>query len=147
MITVLFTKIVAAYLCFGFICFHQEPAQGRPVMDNQNKPHPESTASTYWLSDAEKSVLSDKANKGDKDAAFRLAQYYSFVDFYPDNELYWLERSATAGHAVAQYNLSYLLFNREKPDPGAALYWAEMAKKNGEKKAQVLIDEIRAAVR
>ena len=113
-------------------------------MDYQENSPPISTASTYWLSEADKSNLSDKSDKGDKDAAFRLAQYYSFVDFNGDKEQYWLERSATAGHAVAQYNLAFFLYNRENPEIDAALHWAEMAKGNGEKKAQLLIDEIRA---
>jgi len=137
------TKIAAAYLYSGFILFYPKVVNATPIMDDQENPHPASTASTYWLGDAEKYELSHKADKGDKDAAFRLAQYYSFVEFDGDKEQYWLERSASSGHAIAQYNLAFLLFNKANPDTSAALYWAEMAKRNGEEKAQFLIDEIR----
>ncbi|WP_181259098.1 sel1 repeat family protein [Pseudoduganella armeniaca] len=113
-------------------------------MQDKENSRPVSTATTYWLSEQERAALSQSAQKGDKDAAFRLAQYYSFIEFDSEKEQYWLECSAKAGHAVAQYNLSFLLLNREEPDTFSALHWAEMAKQNGEKKAQLLIDEIRA---
>jgi TPR repeat protein len=135
---------VLVFLCGGLIYFYQEIVRKNPTMDDQENSPPASTASTYWLSGAEKSTLLDKSNKGDKDAAFRLAQYYSFIEFDSAKEQYWLERAATAGHAVAQYNLAFFLFSKENRDTSAALYWAEMAKGNGEKKAQWLIDEIRA---
>ncbi|GGC20195.1 tetratricopeptide repeat protein [Pseudoduganella buxea] len=116
-------------------------------MDDQKNSGPISTGSTYWLSKFERSQLTDKANRGDKDAAFRLAQYYAFSEFDNEKEQHWLERSARAGHTAAQYNLSFLLFYKENPDIHGALYWAEMAKKNGDTKAQVLIDEICATLR
>lgn len=115
-------------------------------MDNQENPQPMSTVSSYWLSEAEQSTLLDKANKCDMDAAYRLAKYHSFIDFDCDKKRYWLERAASVGHVVAQYNLAFFLFNKEGPDTTAALYWAEMAKGHGEEKAQVLIDEIRSAL-
>lgn len=104
-----------------------------------------SAASTFWLSEQKKATLSIIAEKGGNDAAFRLAQYYSFVEFDSEKERYWLERSASADRAVAQYNLSFLLFNKGEPEVGAALHWAKMARQNGEKKAQSLIDHIREA--
>lgn len=137
--------IFAVCLCGSLIYFYQKIVTESITMDDQKNSHPISPALTYWLSESEKSTLLDKSNKGDKDAAFRLAQYYSFIEVNNDQEQYWLERSATAGHTIAQYNLAFLLFNKENGDTSAALYWAEMAKGNGEEKAQLLIDEIRAA--
>ena len=103
-------------------------------MDDQEIPLPVSTTSTYWLSEGDKSNLSDKSDKGDKNAAFRPAQYYSFIDFNGDKEQYWLERSATAGHAVAQYNLAFFLYNKENPEVDAALHWQKWPREMERKK-------------
>ncbi|WP_175016814.1 hypothetical protein [Massilia sp. YMA4] len=124
---------------------HHTIVKAEPSMHDQENSRPASTATSYWLSAQQKATLSENAKRGDKHAAFRLAQYYSFVEFDRDKEQYWLECSAKAGLAVAQYNLSFLLLNKEEPELGPALYWAEMAKQNGESKAQSLIDEIHAA--
>lgn len=145
MTTMLRKAIISLCLCAGLIYFYHEVIRENKIMDDQENSSPVSTASTYWLSEVEKSTLSDKADRGDKNAAFRLAQYYSFVEFDSDKEQFWLERSATAGHAIAQYNLAFFLLNKENRDIRGALYWAEMAKGNGDEKAQLLIDEIRAS--
>ena len=126
---------------------NQVNAQANTIMNDQEKTGPISTGSTYWLNELERSQLADKADLGDKDAAFRLAQYYAFLELDSEKERHWLERAARAGHIVAQHNLSFLLYFKEDPDIHSALFWAETAKNNGDTKAQALIDEIRATVR
>ena len=106
---------------------------------------PKSTATTFFLSEPERDALSILAEQGDANAAFRLAQFHSFVTFDEPEQLRWLFVSASAGHAIAQHQLAYTLFMATPPDLEQALQWAERSKAAGNSDAQMLIEEIRRA--
>jgi TPR repeat protein len=103
-----------------------------------------SPISSFNLTEEQLDEFSQKAEKGDAEAAFRLYQYLDFL--VPDSEKghYWLGLSAKNGHITAQYNMAVILYQKGKIDD--ALYWAGMAKRNGDKNAVQLIDEIHMKV-
>ncbi|MDO4879441.1 MAG: sel1 repeat family protein [Neisseria sp.] len=95
---------------------------------NNESNQPASTASTFGLSNEEIDFYSKKSKQGDKDAAFKLYEYYSLVALDPQQAQTWLAESAALGHPVAQYNLSitYLQQGRKKE----AAFWAGKAASN-----------------
>ena len=73
--------------------------------------------------------MEKKVEQGDKDAAFRLYQYYSLVILDDQQGHQWLMKAAQSGHPIAQYNLSVsLLENGKRSD---AAFWAKKASDNG----------------
>lgn len=77
----------------------------------------ESTGSIFNLTDAELADLTSKAEAGDAEAAFRIAQFYSLGVGMGDDpasggadraaELKWLRRAVELGHPSAGHNLSF----------------------------------------
>ncbi len=66
---------------------------------------PQSTASSYGLSNKKIDELVKKSEAGDKDSSFRLYQYYAFVELDAVEGKKWLQKSAGQGHEVAKSNL------------------------------------------
>jgi hypothetical protein len=91
------------------------------------------------------SVMTD-AEKGDKQATFRLSMHFLASG---DRERYlaWLEKAAMLEHPVAQYNM---WFEKSKSDDcnamRIAVYWLEKSAANGFDTAKGLLDEYRKKV-
>jgi len=100
-----------------------------------------SSASIYFLTRDQIKELSIEAKEGNKDSAFKLSLYYCFSEYDKVKYLYWLEISARNGHPTAQYNMAVMM--QEEKRASDAMYWAEMAKKNGVAKSDDLINEIK----
>jgi len=103
---------------------------------------PQSSGSTFWLSPEDQERLSQLGRNGDANAAFRMAQFNTFVQQDANQRLHWLELAAKSGHAVAQYNLAYDLANGKSKDLPKAIYWATEALKNGNTAAADLLEEL-----
>jgi len=67
----------------------------------------ESTASIYKLENEEILKLSEKAENGDADSAFRLYQYYKFIKLDIIKTKKWLQKAADQGHEIAKKNLKH----------------------------------------
>jgi len=92
----------------------------------------------YYLTTKEKEDLLIKARMGDGNAAFKLANYYEFIDSNRSEALIWLEKAAKNGHIVAQYNLAYFLsLSPDKKENEQAIYWFTQAANSGDVKAMV----------
>jgi len=89
---------------------------------NHSNAEPVSTGSIYFLSKNEISSLSQKANQGDSDSAFRLHKYYSLSIHDDKKSIYWLKISGKNGNKVAIYDISY--YYAYRCNFKAAKYWA-----------------------
>jgi TPR repeat protein len=105
-------------------------------MKNETLNNPMSTASSVNFTEEQIEEFSQKAEKGDAEAAFMLYKHFPGTE----KGFYWLEISAKNGNRAAQYNLAVILYQRKSFDE--ALYWAGMAKRNGDEEADRLIYEI-----
>ncbi len=112
-----------------------------PISETSSENEPVSSGSIYGLTDEQRKKLIEKANRGDKDAAFALYQYFSLSNYGETQEEQWLEVAAKNGHTVAQYNLAVRYM--EKNDLKQATYWAQKALQNGDKDAANLLDEMK----
>lgn len=95
-----------------------------------------STAMTYDLSKKELLDIKYKSEYGNAEASFRLYQYYFFTLDDIDNQMYYLYRAAVQGHPIGQYNYALVLsynipFYSKYYDLDKAIYWMELAAKNG----------------
>jgi TPR repeat protein len=104
---------------------------------------PSSGAQSFALTDEQHAALAAKAETGDAEAAFRLSQHYGFLRQDYTQQRHWLSIAAKRGHAVAQHNLAYLLYMKDKDLAGAA-HWASESLKNGNSNAGDLLKEIEA---
>lgn len=95
---------------------------------------PISTGSTFALDATQIESYTKKAKNGDKEAAFKLYQYFTFSRYDENHSMYWLELSAKLGHTVAQYNLA--LHYEEIGDIENAAMWGKKAYAGGEEKAK-----------
>jgi TPR repeat protein len=83
-----------------------------------------SSSDVFNLESKELLSLKSDANDGNKNAAFRVSQFYTFTEKNEKEEIYWLTRAAKLGHPTAQYNLAYLLTHRKSiRDLDAAEMW------------------------
>ena len=97
----------------------------------------------YSISEAEERDLRRRAQEGDKDAAFRLTMFHTFVSGDKEQELHWMRRAAELQHRSAQYNLGhYYMHILQPPDLKEAKKWFTYAKQNGLDQAQKQLDEI-----
>lgn len=118
------------------------------AMDNSTPPSPISGASSFRLSPEERTALAAKAeaaNPEGAEAAFRLAQFHTLVDYDPAKRLHWLGIAAKGGHAVAQNNLAYDYLHGDRKDLAQAARWAAESLKNGNAAAAETLKEIEAA--
>ncbi|HHE3187997.1 TPA: sel1 repeat family protein, partial [Salmonella enterica subsp. enterica serovar Strathcona] len=65
---------------------------------DSNKWRSESTSTIYNLTDEQKFELENKSKDGDSEASFRLYQYYCFTINNIDEQLRYLEISASQGN-------------------------------------------------
>lgn len=70
-----------------------------------NEDEPVSSGSQFFLAPEDFKKLNEKADLGDKDAAFRIYQFYAFVRNDENLAQDWLKRAATLGHEDAAENL------------------------------------------
>jgi hypothetical protein len=109
--------------------------------------NPVSTASTFNLTKAEIDLFTTKANGGDSEAAFRLAQHYTFAGHSiekterKNKKMQWLEVAAKNRHPIAAYNLAFELFYVDR-DFISAKKWALIAVSNGTEEAKSLLQLI-----
>ncbi|EBZ4427946.1 sel1 repeat family protein [Salmonella enterica] len=112
-----------------------------------NKWRSESTSTIYNLTDGQKFELEKKSKDGDSEASFRLYQYYCFTINNIDEQLRYLEISASQGNIIAQYNYGIYLSNTNPAfskyyDLDKAIYWMGLASKNGDIGAQNKLQEL-----
>lgn len=102
-----------------------------------------SPSNDFYLSDEEKKIITTKANRGDSEAAFRLAMYYGFYEFRNDQYLDWLNIAAKNGHTTAQYNLAYELErSHEEEKKRQAISWYNKLAQSGDLRSQIALAEI-----
>ncbi|EAR9951961.1 TPA: sel1 repeat family protein, partial [Salmonella enterica subsp. enterica serovar Muenchen] len=91
--------IIFIMLIVSFYTFGGKMAKSR----DGNKWRSESTSTIYNLTDGQKFELENKSKDGDSEASFRLYQYYCFTINNIDEQLRYLEISASQGNIIAQY--------------------------------------------
>jgi len=135
------TILSAMPTLLALVLFSLSPAMEAHSMNNDE---PVSGGQIHALDDAQRSDLARKAEAGDAQAAFRLAQYYTFTQADKVQRTRWLAVAAKAGHATAQYNLASEL-SSDGEDLDQARHWAAEALQNGYKDADRLLGAIEAA--
>lgn len=83
--------IIFIMLIVSFYTFGGKMAKSR----DGNKWRSESTSTIYNLTDGQKFELENKSKDGDSEASFRLYQYYCFTINNIDEQLRYLEISAS----------------------------------------------------
>ena len=104
---------------------------------------PKSANAAYDLSNDQMTALIGEANKGDANAAMRLAFYFDFVTKDHNTAHVWLKKAADSGNAKAQFNLGVRTIG--KGGSGAceeAKRWFLLAKDNGFAHAERELDRI-----
>ncbi|MET3493392.1 tetratricopeptide repeat protein [Variovorax boronicumulans] len=129
-------------LLAAFVLFN--PVMEAFAVDNPT-PQPLSSASSFMLSPEQRTALTAKAEAGDAEAAFRLANFHTFTAYDPAKRMHWLAIAAKGGHAVAQNNLAYDYLHGDNKDLKEAARWASESLKNGNAAAADLLKEIEAA--
>ncbi|EAT9727669.1 sel1 repeat family protein, partial [Salmonella enterica] len=89
--------IIFIMLIVSFYTFGGKMAKSR----DGNKWRSESTSTIYNLTDGQKFELENKSKDGDSEASFRLYQYYCFTINNIDEQLRYLEISASQGNIIA----------------------------------------------
>ena len=90
----------------------------------------------WLLDDTQLDQLRQKAEKGDAEAAFRVALHFSSADNRQQHRT-WLHRAAELGHPVAQYNIWFNLRDSKTcSDQLAALAWLERSAAQGFREAK-----------
>jgi TPR repeat protein len=113
-------------------------------------PIPEAVVPMYYpfvLTDAEITNLIQSARSGDRDAAFKLYEYYDMVKLDRDASLIWLTTAAKNGHTVAQYNLGMTYDGELFPDLkdiDRAKYWFQRAAAGGDAEASRKLQKLDA---
>lgn len=86
-------------------CGCSNMTQSPPVPLNRN----------FELTKQQRDTLQVAANRGNGLAAYRLFQYYAFVDFNQSQSVAWLERAANLGYRPAIISLGNLLCESSDP--------------------------------
>ncbi|EKT7570211.1 Sel1 repeat [Salmonella enterica subsp. salamae] len=107
-----------------------------------------STPQLFDLSINEKSELEVRSNSGDSGASYRLHQYYTYTCHNVDKQVKYLARAASQGDVIAQYNYAIFLSDRDFVfskyyDLDKAIYWMELAAKNGDTDAKNKLRELK----
>jgi TPR repeat protein len=98
----------------------------------------------YALSHNELELLTESAENGNADAAYKLYGYYEFVENDYRVSIKWLTVSAQLGNAKAQYNLGvHFMYDDEDKNPAKGTYWLKKAAENGDAAAIALLKEIK----
>jgi len=104
--------------------------------------------SSFDMSLSEIKDFEKKACLGDSSAAFSLYSYYNFTKNENSKSLYWLLISAENGHRIAMYNLAYdYAESNDMKKLYRAFYWANKAKKLGDKDADDLLVDIKNKIK
>lgn len=108
--------------------------------DSVGREQPLSTASVFRIEKDKLHAVIGRANSGDAEASFNLYHHYRYSEKNLNEAEQWLLLAAQQGHIISQYNLAVSFYKKNELDK--ALYWASLAKKNGEDKAESLIEKI-----
>lgn len=103
-----------------------------------------STASEYFIPPDQLKVLEIKADRGDINAASRVANYYKFVNYNLDKIIKYLKQIAVTGDTTAQYNLAFhlLLSTNAQETRNEGIIWLKKAADGGELYAQVYLAKL-----
>lgn len=123
--------LILLFFSAGLIYFMPSTTLSSVFSNDRNKQmsNPVSTGNIYSLSQNEIDFLIKKANQGNKDAAFKLYEYYSLSALNDQLAHKWLLKAAQDGHPIAQYNLAVFLLQKGKKSDAA--FWAKKAYGNG----------------
>lgn len=108
---------------------------------------PISSKSTFWLSKEDINKFVTLAKSGDKDAAFKLTQYYLFSEYDEEKIKFWTEKAAELNHPIAQYNLAYIFYMQVPPNYEKSIFWAQKSMENKNPSAENLIEEVKEKMR
>lgn len=76
--------------------------------------------------------LKDKANDGDKEAAYKLSLYFNYILIDPKEGSYWEEKAAEMGNYDAAYGMGVrYIYEPEVRDIEKARYWFKKATEAG----------------
>ena len=82
---------------------------------NVTQPPPAPLNRNFELTKPQRDTLGIAANRGDGLAAYRLFQYYAFVEFDEAQSMVWLERAAKLRYRPAIIGLGNLLCESSDP--------------------------------
>lgn len=103
---------------------------------------PATSIEKFVLADGEKMRLKSLAAKGDGKAAYKLAEYFAYVESNEPEYMRWCQMAAKEGYVIAQYNLAVALQYRPRyKDDVQSLRWYMAAAENGYGDAQRLVAE------
>lgn len=125
------------------ICLSIFVVAALPGLGQERAQAPKSANAAYDLSNDQMTALIGEANKGDANAAVRLAFYFDFVTMEHSTADVWLKKAAGNGNAKAQFNLGVRTLGIG--GSGAcqeAKHWFLLAKDNGFAHAQRELDRI-----
>lgn len=108
--------------------------------DTVSSGDPTSTETVFSLMRDELESLIIEANNDDKNAAFRLYQFYEFSVRDEKEADKWILSAAELGHKTAQYNLSKKFYQSQLYFD--SLPWCNKAIQNGHSEAQELLRQI-----
>ncbi|PJK10931.1 hypothetical protein CO614_03350 [Lysobacteraceae bacterium NML120232] len=118
--TLSFLLLVGCFCVLLFFIFEK---------DSVTMSTPVSSGSTFYLNAEEVKDMTLRADNGDKEAAFRLYQYYEFSVLDDEQSIKWLEKSAGLAHEVAQYNFVKSLLDQGREMEAAD--WVRRANSQG----------------
>jgi TPR repeat protein len=104
-----------------------------------------STNASSFLTGAQVTNLTQKAQFGDRDAAFKLYLFYNEIKLDRDTSLKWLTKAAECGDAGAQYEIGLAYDGEFYPDlidMAKAKYWFRRAADNGNIDAKSKLAEL-----
>jgi Sel1 repeat len=111
-------------------------------MKNEVEIAPITGAANYNLTDGELVTVTDAAQRGDDEAALRLANYYSIVKQDNAVAITWLRKAAAHEYKNSEYNLGFLLLlGDSKLDKAEGIFWLERAEKKGDLLAKNFLSE------
>lgn len=104
------------------------------IVDQENEV--QCGTSIFALTDSEIEKLNENCENGNAESALKLYKYYQYFKLDWKKAAQYLNKSATHGNRVAQYNLALFYLNEVpsdfyKNDPVAGRYWLEQAKAQG----------------
>ena len=92
----------------------------------------------YEINDKQLPLVIAKANKGDREAAYKLYLHFDAAKGDVKSGKPWLIRSANAGCPPAQYTLGVLLFDNP-PTRNEGITWVKKAAANGDTAAKNML--------
>jgi hypothetical protein len=85
-----------------------------------------------FLEEKEIVDLSEKAKKGDSEAALSLGSYYSMIEYDRDRAAEWYKQGADNGNVICQYNYAlYLMNNGDEKNMNDAINYLKKANEKG----------------